>query len=963
MTCSIFKVDTCTRSSSTIRTQATLHLYGRVDSYLGAKGRGHPSKRLRPSFLSSLRRINRCPREPRPARQFALVCSLSEDGASASHGSPSTDWADGGVERLGNGWGGAVAAHAEQGHVTGSPVPGTAVENHGASAHDQTNGESATLSTDAAPSSPLPGPADTASSARAAPSPSVPKERRASGMPPSRRKQDGTFLGNTLALLLAGGCALALAGSSAVRGGVPATGTIAAGSGADSYTTVATTASAGIPPSAAATAEAGPLRTARSIAQLWANRPKIGLNAVIPDEVLAQGESALRTIQRKLMEPGRQAAMKKLPKSPTVAPDALQVDLLAAMQAAGVVEPGVLGHDMCLKRQYARWLLTSSTKLYRGQLTQRVLPATLATALSDVRAFDDVPPTDPDYESIQGLAEAGIFPSRLTVALPAYDKSTAVKPRAPQPKRPVFNPDQPLSREDLLRWKAALEHQRLPGASVEAVRQKLGFLDAANMSDSLQADLLLDHAYGDKSVVTRAFGYTRLFNPNKSVTIYQAASALASGKAAQMLAATDGLVSSTSTTTHPRAAPSSGAAPTASNNPSAGAKGPAAANASESAASAANASESAASASSSKSSQSVGDVANVATPSAPEGTPSAVNVAAWADARGSSEQRARDAATGADASRRDCNGQAPGGTGTQGTATRLHSFHDGVSGPDTKAGAGSTDIVAVAPKEGGVNSSSNVNASSSSAANAKNVNLSSGASPSVGSHRGAASTVSAAPSPALGGSAGTVTKPVDPAAAVATPLAAAAAVVAGIKAPTPVVATPAVATPRAALSATPEGSVGASNRASAITRAPPAGKDVARPAPIADASADAATQRKQHHVPPVPPVVQIAAQATAVNAIAPVVPEALPQPSMAQRILDHIMGVATPSSLPLPAKEAPAPKADGIAAQVGGQGGPAAEASKASGGGVSAPVVLPAQVGAQVGRWSGRFSGGGWEGG
>ncbi|KAH7855663.1 hypothetical protein Vadar_027422 [Vaccinium darrowii] len=64
-----------------------------------------------------------------------------------------------------------------------------------------------------------------------------------------------------------------------------------------------------------------------------------------------------------------------------------------------VIEPEVQPGDLFTRREYAaRWLVSASSILSRN------------TEL----AFDDITPEDPDFPSIQGLAEAGLVSRKLS---------------------------------------------------------------------------------------------------------------------------------------------------------------------------------------------------------------------------------------------------------------------------------------------------------------------------------------------------------------------------------------------------------------------------------------------------------------------------------------------------------------------------------------------------------------------
>jgi hypothetical protein len=118
-------------------------------------------------------------------------------------------------------------------------------------------------------------------------------------------------------------------------------------------------------------------------------------------------------------------------------------------------------------------------------------------------AFQDVPRSDPDFQSIQALAEAGLIPSPLS------GDSTAV----------LFRPDAPLTRENLMLWKVPLDsRQALPTASLDAVKQTWGFQDAGKIDPKALRAVLADFQNGEQSNIRRVFGYTTLFQPKKPVT-------------------------------------------------------------------------------------------------------------------------------------------------------------------------------------------------------------------------------------------------------------------------------------------------------------------------------------------------------------------------------------------------------------------------------------------------------------
>lgn len=159
------------------------------------------------------------------------------------------------------------------------------------------------------------------------------------------------------------------------------------------------------------------------------------------------------------------------------------------------------------RRDYARWLVNINNRFYASSSGKKIHLATK----SDRPAFTDVSYTDPDYEVIQGLAEAGLIPSRLT-----NDSSKL-----------LFQPDAPLTRENLLIWKVPLDLRKaLPPASVEAISDSWGFQDANSIDPQGLRALFADFQNGDRANINRVFGYTTLFQPKKPVTRAEAAASL-----------------------------------------------------------------------------------------------------------------------------------------------------------------------------------------------------------------------------------------------------------------------------------------------------------------------------------------------------------------------------------------------------------------------------------------------------
>jgi hypothetical protein len=159
------------------------------------------------------------------------------------------------------------------------------------------------------------------------------------------------------------------------------------------------------------------------------------------------------------------------------------------------------------RREYARWLVAAHNRITGTKPTQQVKLATTDTK----PAFQDVPSTNPDFPSIQGLAEAGLIPSPLS------GDATSV----------LFRPDTPLTREQMILWKVPLDtRQPLPTASLDAVKQTWGFQDVGKIDPKALRAVLADFQNGEQSNIRRVFGYTTLFQPKKTVNLGEVATTL-----------------------------------------------------------------------------------------------------------------------------------------------------------------------------------------------------------------------------------------------------------------------------------------------------------------------------------------------------------------------------------------------------------------------------------------------------
>ncbi|GAB2249848.1 hypothetical protein Droror1_Dr00013207 [Drosera rotundifolia] len=206
--------------------------------------------------------------------------------------------------------------------------------------------------------------------------------------------------------------------------------------------------------------------------------------------------------------------------------DQVHGQALTALQVLKVIEPDAQPSHLCTRREYARWLLSASGSLSRNSIS-KVYPAMYIENVSEL-AFDDIAPEDPDFASIQGLAEAGLISSKLSRRDLLLSSEEDMVPL-------YFFPDSPLSRQDLVTWKIALEKKQLPDADRKILRQLSGFIDIDRIDRDAWPALVADISAGEHGIIALAFGYTRLFQPDKPVTKAQAAIALSTGEAADVV--------------------------------------------------------------------------------------------------------------------------------------------------------------------------------------------------------------------------------------------------------------------------------------------------------------------------------------------------------------------------------------------------------------------------------------------
>lgn len=177
--------------------------------------------------------------------------------------------------------------------------------------------------------------------------------------------------------------------------------------------------------------------------------------------------------------------------------DHMQEQVLAALQASKVVEEGADPRAICNRRDYARWIISFSSTLSRSP-ANKVLPAMYIEGVTK-QAFADIASDDPDFPYIQGLAEAGLIPSNLSLINEdrgTYDSDSDVM---------YFFPDSPVTRQDLVSWKVALGRRSLPTIDKETLKAKSGFLDVDRIDNTLWPLLSDDLDSGENSIILSAF--------------------------------------------------------------------------------------------------------------------------------------------------------------------------------------------------------------------------------------------------------------------------------------------------------------------------------------------------------------------------------------------------------------------------------------------------------------------------
>ncbi|KAL4316096.1 hypothetical protein HN51_070049 [Arachis hypogaea] len=209
-----------------------------------------------------------------------------------------------------------------------------------------------------------------------------------------------------------------------------------------------------------------------------------------------------------------------------VSVDATQEEALLVLKTLKIIDDDVEACQLCTRREFARWLVKLNSYLERNP-KHRIAPI-ISLSESVVTAFDDVGVEDPDFRSIQALAEAGVVPSKL------YSNDNSGSGGSNSKDNINFCPDRFISRQDLIDWKAQLEYEFFSGVTDQISIKKAGYMDVKEITSPA---VYMDMLAGDRSILRRVFGQSKRFQPNKPSSNAQVAVALTSGRMKEAISA------------------------------------------------------------------------------------------------------------------------------------------------------------------------------------------------------------------------------------------------------------------------------------------------------------------------------------------------------------------------------------------------------------------------------------------
>jgi hypothetical protein len=147
------------------------------------------------------------------------------------------------------------------------------------------------------------------------------------------------------------------------------------------------------------------------------------------------------------------------------------------------------------RAEFVRWLVRANNTFFAGSADKSIrLPET------GKATFSDVPPTHPDFRYIQGMSNAGFAIG--------YDEKT-------------FNPNQILTREQMLAMKVALDH-RVPIESSKG-GAPVGWTDSNKISKKYWSAIYTESIFQNNANIRRTFGSLKTLNPQAAVNRAEAA--------------------------------------------------------------------------------------------------------------------------------------------------------------------------------------------------------------------------------------------------------------------------------------------------------------------------------------------------------------------------------------------------------------------------------------------------------
>ena len=159
--------------------------------------------------------------------------------------------------------------------------------------------------------------------------------------------------------------------------------------------------------------------------------------------------------------------------------------------------------DKITRGLFVRWLVTAENAYSKSDPAKKI-----HLAEGSDSTFVDVPPSNPNFKYIQGVANAGI-------AVGVDSKH--------------FAPDRLLTREELVAIKVPVDEGKAPDATsgtLQGVQMRWRFTDVNSINKRYYPAIYDDYAAITSNNIQRVWGILKTFNPQKPVTRSEAALAL-----------------------------------------------------------------------------------------------------------------------------------------------------------------------------------------------------------------------------------------------------------------------------------------------------------------------------------------------------------------------------------------------------------------------------------------------------